>query len=93
MSTIRIPTPLRSYTANQTEVPVAGSDVAAILTDLTGRYPDLRRHLFTETEELRGFVNIFINDEDIRHLAGIHTPVRDADRLMIIPSVAGGGGR
>ena len=92
MSTIRIPTPLRSYVANQSVVQVAGSDVAAVLADLTGRYPGLRRHLFTETDQLRGFVNIFINNEDIRHLAGVQTPVRDADRLMIVPSVAGGSG-
>ena len=90
MSTIRIPSPLRSYVAGQAEVPADGADVAAVLADLTRRYPDLRRHLFNDSDELRGFVNIFVNNQDIRRLGGIHTPLADADRVMIVPSVAGG---
>jgi adenylyltransferase/sulfurtransferase len=90
MATIRIPTPLRPYTAGQAEVPINGPTVGAVLGDLTARYPSLKQHLYTEAGELRAFVNVFINDEDIRHLKGAETPVQDRDRLMIVPSIAGG---
>ncbi len=90
MTTIRIPTPLRPYTGSQPEVPVAGATVGDVLADLTGRHPALRPHLYTETGQLRAFVNIFLNDEDVRHLQGENTPVKDGDRLMIVPSIAGG---
>jgi molybdopterin converting factor small subunit len=93
MPTIRIPTPLRPYTSGQAEVPVSGSTVGTVLNDLTTRYPNLRQHLYTEAGELRAFVNIFINEEDIRHIQGAETPVQDRDRLMIVPSIAGGVGR
>jgi molybdopterin converting factor small subunit len=90
MTTIRIPTPLRPYTSGQTEVPVAGATVGAVLSDLTAKYPTLKQHLYTEAGELRAFVNVFLNDEDVRHLNGPETPVQDHDKLMIIPSIAGG---
>lgn len=90
MTTIRIPTPLRQYTAGQAEIPVAGADVGAVLADLTGQHPGLRGHLYTDGGELRAFVNIFLNDEDVRYLQGAATPVAEADRLMIVPSIAGG---
>jgi adenylyltransferase/sulfurtransferase len=90
MTTIRIPTPLRPYTSSQAEVPVAGKTVGAALADLTGRHPALRPHLYTDGGELRAFVNIFLNDEDVRHLQGAETPVKEDDRLMIVPSIAGG---
>jgi molybdopterin converting factor small subunit len=90
MTTIRIPTPLRQYTNGQAEIAVAGPDVGAALADLTGRHPALRGHLYTEGGELRAFVNVFLNDEDVRHLQGAATPIGDADRLMIVPSIAGG---
>ncbi len=90
MTTIRIPTPLRQYTNGQAEIPVAGTDVGAILSDLTGKHPALRGHLYTDGGELRAFVNIFLNDEDVRHLQGAATPVSESDRLMIVPSIAGG---
>ena len=90
MATIRIPTPLRPYTAGQSEVPVAGPTVGAILGHLTAQYPNLKQHLYTEAGGLRAFVNVFVNDEDIRHLQGAETPVQEQDRLMIIPSIAGG---
>jgi adenylyltransferase/sulfurtransferase len=90
MTTIRIPTPLRPYAGGQAEVPVSGATVGAALGDLTARHPNLRQHLYAENGELRAFVNVFINDEDIRHLRGADTPVQEGDRLMIIPSIAGG---
>ncbi len=90
MPTIRIPTPLRSYTNSQSEVAVTGATVGAALNDLTSRYPSLRQHLYSDSGELRAFVNVFLNDEDIRHIRGEDTPLNDGDRLMIVPSIAGG---
>jgi molybdopterin converting factor small subunit len=90
MATIRIPTPLRPYTNGQTEIPVRGENVGAALNDLTSNFPNLKQHLYTEAGELRAFVNVFLNDEDIRHVNGAATPVKDGDRLMIVPSIAGG---
>lgn len=90
MPTIRIPTPLRPYTNGQAEIPVTGENVGAVLGDLTTRHPNLKQHLYNEAGELRAFVNIFLNDEDIRYGQGAATPVKDGDRLMIVPSIAGG---
>ncbi len=90
MATIRIPTPLRPYTGGQVEIAVSGENVGAVLADLTTRHPDLKQHLYSDSGELRAFVNIFLNDEDIRHVRGTKTPVQEKDRLMIVPSIAGG---
>lgn len=90
MPNIRIPTPLRPYTGNQAEVTVSGESVGAALADLTQRFPELRQHLYTESGNLRAFVNVFLNSEDIRHLKGEATVVKEGDRLMIVPSIAGG---
>lgn len=90
MTTIRIPTPLRQYTGGQAEIAVNGGNVGAILSDLTGQHPSLKPHLYTEAGELRAFVNVFLNDEDVRHLQGAETPVKASDKLMIVPSIAGG---
>ncbi len=89
MPTIRIPTPLRPYAGNNATVKVSGTDVNSALTDLTQQFPDLRQHLF-ENDELRSFVNIYLNQEDVRYLDGSETPVAENDTLMIIPSIAGG---
>ncbi len=90
MTTIRIPTPLRPYTNSQAEIAVSGDTVGAVLGDLTRQHPALRQHLYAESGELRAFVNVFLNDEDVRHIRGTETPVKDTDRLMIVPSIAGG---
>lgn len=89
MPTIRIPTPLRQYTENQSAVAVEGSTAGAALNQLSEKYPQLRQHLF-EDGKLRSFVNVFLNEEDIRYLDGEETPIADDDTLMIIPSIAGG---
>jgi molybdopterin converting factor small subunit/proteasome lid subunit RPN8/RPN11 len=90
MATIRIPTPLRPYTGGQAEVGTAGVNVGAALNDLTSQFPTLKGHLYTEGGELRAFVNIFLNEEDIQYGQGLNTPLKDHDRLMIVPSIAGG---
>ena len=89
MTTIRIPTPLRPYTNGQSSVQVSGDSVGAALSDLTSQHPDLRQHLY-EGDKLRSFVNVFLNEEDVRYLDGVETAVSDSDTLMIIPSIAGG---
>jgi molybdopterin converting factor small subunit len=89
MATIRIPTPLRLYSGGNAAVTVSGDTVGEALADLTTRHPELRTHLF-EGRDLRSFVNVYLNKEDIRHLNGADTAIEDNDTLMIIPSIAGG---
>lgn len=89
MPVFRIPTPLRPYSGGNSQVTVAGDTVGAALEDLTGQYPDLRQHLY-EGGELRSFVNIYLNQEDIRFSNGVDTAIAPDDTLMIIPSIAGG---
>ncbi len=89
MPNIKIPTPLRPYTANQAQVSVTGETVGAALNDLTNQYPELRQHLFNNGE-LRNFVNVYLGEEDVRFLGGLETELSTADSLRIIPSIAGG---
>lgn len=93
MTTLRIPTPLRPYAEGASEIEVQAENVGLALTELTTRYPSLQKHLFLETGELRTYVNLFVNDEDIRHLNGVNTPIKPGDKLMIVPSIAGGSER
>jgi molybdopterin converting factor small subunit len=87
---INIPTPLRPFTDKQESVEVSGATVGELLADLTTRHGGLRKHLYTEEGRLRNFVNIYLNDEDIRYLQKEQTPVKVGDTLSIVPSVAGG---
>ena len=89
MATIRIPTPLRPYAGGNSSVNVSGSSVGAAVDDLTKQHPKLRQHLF-EGDHLRSFVNIYLNQEDIRYLDGANTELKEEDTLMIVPSIAGG---
>jgi len=90
MPTIRIPTPLRPYVGGNAEVAVLGGTVGSALQDLTTKHPDLRKHLYTDGGQLRAFVNVFLAQEDVRHLQGESTPLQESDQLRIVPSVAGG---
>ena len=90
MILIRIPTPLRAYTDGQKEIQVEGETLGSALEDLTLRYPLLRPHLFDSEGNLRPYVNIFVNQDDTRSLAGFDTPLEDRDKVMILPSIAGG---
>ncbi len=87
---ILIPTPLRQYAEKQAAVEVPAQTVGEALHALATQNPDLRRHLFTDEGKLRAFVNLYLNEEDVRYLQKENTPVRDSDTLSIVPSIAGG---
>ncbi len=89
---ITIPSPLQQYTNDQEVVHVRARTVAEALASLAARYEGLQKHLFTEEGKLRTFVNVYLNDEDVRFLQRDATALRDNDVLAIIPSIAGGGG-
>ena len=90
MSVLRIPTPLRAYTGGKSEVSVDGANVGEALADLTKQFPTIKPHLFNEGGELRPFVNLFIGENNIKDLQGVGTPIKDGDKLVLIPSIAGG---
>ncbi|MDR3739708.1 MAG: MoaD/ThiS family protein [Terracidiphilus sp.] len=86
-----IPTPLRAFAGGKDTVEVGGATIAAALDELTQAHPDLRKHLFTPEGKLRAFVNVYLNDEDVRYLPEKDaTAVNASDTLSIIPSIAGG---
>lgn len=85
-----IPTPLRQYAGKKDSIEIEAKTVAEALSRLTTQYGDLRRHLFTEEGKLRSFVNIYLNDEDIRYLQRDETALHDNDVVSIVPSIAGG---
>ena len=85
-----IPTPLRQFAGNRDSIELDAKTVAEALAELTTQHGDLRRHLFTEDGKLRSFVNVYLNDEDIRYLQKERTPLHDKDTLSIVPSIAGG---
>jgi adenylyltransferase/sulfurtransferase len=88
---IHIPTPLRAYTSQQESIPVSAPTVAAALEALVTQYPDLRNNLFSADGKLRSFVNLYLNEDDIRYLPSKEaTAIQDTDELSIIPSIAGG---
>ena len=87
---VLIPTPLRPYTDQQDAVEIDGSTVGEVLSSLTARYGELRRHLYSDEGKLRSFVNIYVNDDDIRYLDREATALKAGDVLSIVPSVAGG---
>jgi molybdopterin converting factor small subunit len=89
MAIVRIPTPLRPHAGGQDRVEARGATVGELLADLGTVYPALRDRLF-DGGELRRFVNVYVNDEDIRYLDDLATPVGDKDEVSIIPAVAGG---
>src|SRR5213075_2721138 len=90
MAKILIPTPLRPYTDKQDAVDASGATVGELLADLTRKHTGLKAHLYNEQGRLRSFVNVYVNDEDIRYLQKEQTPVAANDTVSIIPSVAGG---
>ena len=90
MPVLRIPTPLRAYTNGQSDVTVSGANISEALADLTTQYPTIKPHLFNDGGELRPFVNLFVGEHNIKDLQGVNTPIKDGEKLMLIPSIAGG---
>ncbi len=90
MAKVMIPTPLRPYAGKQEWVELHGETVSEVLAKLTSQYSELRKHLFTDDGKLRSFVNVYVNDEDIRYLKKEQTPIQQSDVVSIVPSIAGG---
>lgn len=90
--TVRIPTILRSYTGGAKSVEGSGETLSGVLADLDDRYPGLRSRLVTDQGALHRFVNVYVNDEDVRFLGGLDTKIADGGTVTILPAVAGGSG-
>jgi len=88
--TVRIPTPLRSIARGNAEVKATGQTVMDVVNDLERQFPGLRERLVDEGGELRRFVNIYVNQEDVRFLGGKETGLKDGDEVSIVPAIAGG---
>ena len=86
---IQIPTPMRQHTDGKATVEASGGSVQAVLEDLGQKFPGISQRIF-ENGQVRRFVNLYLNDEDVRYLDNLNTPVKDGDELSIIPAVAGG---
>ena len=87
---VRIPTPLRKLTNNEELVEVNGATIDEAITELQSRYPGIKERLLDETGTVRRFVNVYVNEEDIRFLQNQQTPLKDGDEISIIPAIAGG---
>ncbi len=90
MSTVKIPPVLRTSTGGEKEISADGSSVGEVLRGLATQHPETRQQLFSEDGELNRYVNVYLNDEDVRVLDGLETPVRQSDTLVILPAMAGG---
>jgi MoaD family protein len=86
---VRIPTILRPYTGDQKAVEASGESLSALIDDLEAHHPGLKERL-VENGDLRRFVNVYVNDEDVRFLGGLDAPVADGDQVVVLPAVAGG---
>lgn len=89
--TVRIPQPLRALTGGQATVRADGGSLRACIEGLEAAYPGIRERLLDESGELRRFVNIYVNGDDVRFIQGLDTPLNDGDEVSIVPAVAGGG--
>lgn len=90
MATIRIPTPLRKLTEGKEEVAASGATIGEVIANLDQTYPGIKARICDDSGAVRKFVNIFANDEDIRFLKNLDTPVKDSDEVSIVPAIAGG---
>ena len=88
--TVRVPTPMRKLTNDQQEVQASGDSISAILQSLESEYPGFTNRICDENGELRRFINVYVNDEDIRFLQGKETALKDGDEISIVPAIAGG---
>lgn len=90
MPTLKIPTPLRVYTQDQTLITVQGTNVGEAIQNLVGQFPTLKPHLYNKDGDLRPFVNLFVGADNIKDLQGLQTPLAEDTQLRLIPSIAGG---
>ena len=90
MATIKIPPVLRGSVGGEKEVQASGADVREVLRDLASQHPETESQLFSEDGELNRYVNVYLNDEDVRVLDGLETPASDSDTVVILPAMAGG---
>ena len=88
--TIRIPTPLRKFTEGKSEVDVEGGTIREVFDDVENRPGGLQEKIFDDAGEIRRFINVFVNGEDVRHSQGLDTPVKDGDEVSVVPAIAGG---
>ena len=87
---VEMPSALRQFADNQDELDSDGKNVEEVLADLCSRFPELKQNLYEEEGSIRNFINIYVNDEDIRYADGMQTELKDGDRIQIVPSIAGG---
>lgn len=90
MAKVRIPTPLRKLTAGKEEVAVSGATVRAVIDDLERQHPGVKARICDDAGAVRKFINVFANEEDIRFLQNLDTPIKDSDEISIVPAIAGG---
>ena len=90
MARVKLPTILRSHAGGEKQVDVSGTTVREVLRDLETRYPGITSTVLTDDGALHRFVNVYVNDEDVRYLGSLETEVRDGDTISILPAVAGG---
>lgn len=90
MIQVRIPTPLRKFTNSSEAVEAEGATITALVADLDRRYPGIKARICDDSGQVRRFVNLFVNGEDIRFLQHLDTPVKDGDEVSIVPAIAGG---
>ncbi len=90
MATVRIPSPLRKYTDGQAKVTVPGATIAEVMQNLTQTFPGVQARVLDESGEIKRFINVFVNENEIRTLQGADSPVAEADEVSIVPAMAGG---
>jgi MoaD family protein len=88
-----VPTALRGFTDRKAEIPLEGGTVGELLQALIARYPDIKPHLLDDSGALRGFVNVFVGERNIKSAEGLDTAVKEGDTVMVVPAIAGGLGR
>ena len=90
MATVLVPTPLRRLTGGQSKVEVDGADVAALITAIDSQFPGVADKVLDGDGNVKRFINVFVNDDEIRTLQGLETPVKENDKVSIVPAMAGG---
>ena len=88
--TVRVPAPLQKLTQNQGEVKVSGANIRELIEDLEKKFPGIKERIYDQTGKIRRFINIYVNEEDVRFLQKEETPLKDGDEVSIIPAIAGG---